>query len=651
MRLLIAGTLLARGAPLVWAQQPRVPELGDMSLEQLVDVQIVSAASKRAQKVSEAPSVVMVVTAAEIRRHGYRTLADALRTLPGFYVTYDRNYSYLGVRGFGRPGDYNTRILLLVDGVRTNDNIYDGAYVAHEFMLDPDLIERVEVSRGPGASVYGNSALFAVVNVVTRRGGDIGGGELAGSAASFGTYKGRASFGRKLADGSELLASATLRDSDGQDLSFPEFTSPGERDGVAKGLDWERTRKFLGSYAKGGFSVEAIAARREKGIPTAPFGTAFGDTLARTSDTWGLAFAGYRRKFGENFDWSARLGFGAYDYRGAYPYGVEEASLWKDGCSGRWWNAESVGTLEAGRHTLLFGTEFQHHFRMDQDGAYAGQPAELRVRGSERRYAFFAQDDLMIGAWLRASLGARYDHYPEFGGEAHPRLALILSPDPRTTVRLLYGSAFRAPNQYEQHYYSAQPAGLEPEHMRTLEGTLERQLGSSVRVSAALFSNSIRDLLTLDANQDERLFFRNTGRITSSGGELALETQFGHGAAGRLSYSYQRTRDEAGASLTNSPAHMLKANLDAPVLREKVWASADAQYVGSRRTLTGGRTPSFVLLNATLYAKDLGHGLEASASVYNALRTRYADPGSEEHRQAVIPQDGRSFAVRLGWRF
>jgi iron complex outermembrane receptor protein len=86
--------------------------LTDLSLEQLMEIQVatVYGASKYEQKVTEAPSSISIVTADEIRKYGYRTLADILRGQRSFYATYDRNYSYAGVRGFGRPGDFNTRV-------------------------------------------------------------------------------------------------------------------------------------------------------------------------------------------------------------------------------------------------------------------------------------------------------------------------------------------------------------------------------------------------------------------------------------------------------------------------------------------------------------------------------------------------------------
>ncbi len=109
-----------------------------------------------------------MVTAEEIRGFGWRTLAELLNGVRGVFTYTDRAYGYIGVRGFAPVGDYNTRVLLLIDGYRANDNVYDQAPIGREGLIDLDLIERVEVIRGPASSVYGTSAFFGVINIVTR---------------------------------------------------------------------------------------------------------------------------------------------------------------------------------------------------------------------------------------------------------------------------------------------------------------------------------------------------------------------------------------------------------------------------------------------------------------------------------------------------
>jgi outer membrane receptor for ferrienterochelin and colicins len=647
-----AAVLLALTAHSAFAQQvPPQPEtLGDLTLEQLLAVRLVSAPSKRPQSAKEAPAVVTIVTADEIRRQGYRTLGDVLRTLPGFYVTDDRNYSYVGVRGFGLPGDYNTRILLLLDGVRTNDNVYDAAYIAREFVLDPDLIQRVEISRGPGASVYGNSAFFAVINVIAKRGRDLDGGNVAAGAGSFGTYEGKATYGRRLASGLELAVSGALLDSAGQTLFFPEFAEIDH--GIVRGGDGERAARGFASLDFRSFSVSAAYSTRRKNVPTASFETIFGDTRARTRDEQLLVSAGYQASFGQRFDLTARLTSGAYDYNGVYPYQITESTtdVYEDYSSGRWWGTEATGTLRAGRHTLLLGGEYQRSTRQSQGYRYLGAPENaVAIRGQEARLALYTQDDVKLGEKVALSLGARFDHYQDQAARLNPRIALIVSPDAVTTVKLLYGRAFRAPNEYEQRYYTA-TGDLEAETIETLELGVERALGANARLVGSLYSSAIRQLITLDSLDDGTLFFRNTDRLDSVGGELALELRL-HGANGRMSYSLQRMRNESGEPSTNSPRHMLKANLSVPLPGQRFWASADAQYMSSRITPVGGATGGFALANLTLLARHLPGGFEATAGLYNLFDARYADPASAEHRQAMIPQDGRNFRLQLSHRF
>jgi outer membrane cobalamin receptor len=169
------GTAPAQGADTVDA-------LLNLTLEDLmgIEVKTVSGASRFEQKETEAPANVTVITADDIKQYGYRTLAEILQRVTGLYTSYDRNYAYLGVRGFMRPGDYNTRFLLLVDGLRMNDNIYGSASIGTEFILDVDLIDRVETILGPSSSLYGSSAFLGIINIITRPAGSFGGVELSG---------------------------------------------------------------------------------------------------------------------------------------------------------------------------------------------------------------------------------------------------------------------------------------------------------------------------------------------------------------------------------------------------------------------------------------------------------------------------------------
>src|SRR6266704_568443 len=124
--------------------ETEAPDLTDLSLEELMNIDLVYGASKYEQKVTEAPASVSIITAVDIRNYGWRTLSDILASVPGVFTTYDRNYSYVGVRGIRRSNDYNLRTLLLIDGHRANDSIYNSALIGTEELLNVDNIERAE---------------------------------------------------------------------------------------------------------------------------------------------------------------------------------------------------------------------------------------------------------------------------------------------------------------------------------------------------------------------------------------------------------------------------------------------------------------------------------------------------------------------------
>jgi iron complex outermembrane receptor protein len=621
------------------------------------EIPSVYGASRYEQKVTEAPASVTIVTADEIKKYGYKTLADILRSVRSFYITYDRNYNYVGVRGFGRPGDYNTRILLLVDGHRINDNIYDTAAVGTEFIIDVDLIDRVEVIRGPGSSLYGNNAFFAVVNVITKSGRDLKTLEVSGDAGSFNTYKGRLSYGNRFQNGVEALVSGTAYYSSGPgSLYFNEFDDPSTNNGTTQHTDYDRSLNGFAKFSFHDFSLEGAYITRTKGIPTASFGTDFNNRGNETTDAHGYLDLKYETALGPQWDLTARLYYDSLKYQGYYLYsGVVN----KDTSNGNWWGAEAkVMTRVLDKNKIIVGVEYQGNFKQDQKN-YDMDPffSYLDDARNSTLWAVYAQDEFSILKNLTLTAGVRYDHYSTFGGTTNPRLALVYSPSEKTIFKALYGTAFRAPNVYEIYYETsgvnkANP-DLKPETIKTYELVYEQYIGNYLRGSISGFYYTIQDLITQTVDPvDNVLVFTNTDKVEAKGIEFELDGKLPGGFEGRISYSIQNAKNKAtGETLTNSPAQLAKFNLIAPLVKQKLFAGLEVQYTSKRKTLAGNYVDGFSVTNLTLFSQNLLKGLEISGSVYNLFNKKYGDPGAEEHVQDILQQDGRTFRVKVTYAF
>lgn len=638
-----------------------VQDLTTLSPEELMRIEVatVYSASKFEQKVTEAPSSVTIVTADEIRKYGHRTLADILRSVRSFYLSYDRNYSYAGVRGFGRAGDYNSRILLLIDGHRVNDNIYDSAPLGTEFPLDVDLIERVEVIRGPGSSLYGNSAFFAVINVITRRGEELRGGEVSAAAGSFDTYKGRATYGDRFTNGVEAFLSGSISDSNGDRLFFKEFADPASNNGITEHTDYDRSYSTLAKLSLADFTLQGLYGSRTKGIPTASFGTDFNDPRNKTTDAWWFVDLKYERELANRWNVTGRLFYDVYDYRGNY---IIDGVVNRDLGKGSWWGGELKGAAKLfDRHKLVVGAEYRDNLHQDQKN-FDEEPFTLFVDDKRTSYlwALNVQDEVTIFSNLLLNAGVRYDRYSTFGSTTNPRLALIYTPLEMTTFKILYGSAFRAPNVYELYYddgrdLRANP-DLGPEKIKTYELIYEQYLGNNLRGTVTGFYYEIKDLISqvqeTDADGNEFSIFRNIDEVKAKGVETELEGKWEGGLTGRASYSFQQARDSAtDQTLANSPEHLVKVNVTVPLMRDKLFIGVEEQFASRRKTLAGNFAKSFFLTNLTLSSRNLLHNLELSASVYNLFDYAYGNLGGLEHLQDVIQQDGLTFRVKVGYRF
>ena len=640
-------------------------DLTELSLEELLNVKVakVYSASRFEQKVTDAPSSVTIITADEIKWYGWRTLADILRTVQGFSVSYDRAYAHLGVRGFSPPGDYNCRVLLMIDGHKINDNVYDSAPIGTELPVDLDLVDRIEIVRGPSSSLYGNSAFFGIINLITRSGMDLEGAELAASSGSFDTWQTRTTYGLARDSGFEMLLSGTWYESAGQgSLYFPSWNTPDTNNGIVVNSDRDRAASLFTSLTMGGFSLTGAFATRKKMVPT--FAYSFNDSRTKVEDEHAYLDAAYRHQVNEYLELEARAAYDWYHYQGDYP-SADHTVLNRDDSYGQWLTTGLSATMRPFTgNRLVAAAEYIYNIRQDQKN-FDLVPLYQYLDDTHTSYqwSLALEDEYRILPWLMVNAGVRYDyysHYSNFSEAVSPRIGLILKPLASTDLKLLYGRAFRAPTVSEMYYNDgvvgsvlANPT-LKPERITTYEAVWEQQIGPVFRTSLAGFYYRFTDPIYQMEVAPFVEQFQNGGPADAHGLELAISGVWGNGVQFRVNGMLQNARDlQTSVPLPNSPRQTAALTVSVPLMTRKLLLGLEELYIGPRytdapRRLVGGAA----ITNVTLFCRDLLPGLEFSGSVYNLFDRQYADPTARSvFVEDAIVQDGISFRVKATYRF
>ncbi|UCV14188.1 TonB-dependent receptor plug domain-containing protein [Quatrionicoccus australiensis] len=650
--------LLGGGGP-AWAQSE---DLVDLPFEELLQMPVIQT-PKFAVSAEFTPSAVSTLTRADIRAFGWRTLADALRSLNGYTVSNDHTYAYVGVRGIAAPGDYRNRMQLLVDGIAVNENIYGSASVDSAFPVDIDLIEQIDVIRGPSASVYGGDSALGVINVVTRAGSSLQGMEVSASAGSGRAGEGRISWGKRSESGGDFLLSYTGSSVSGRPLDLPENAAAGY-DATLRGVGGENSGKFFLRYRSEDWRATLIHSVRDRSVPTGSFETLFNDGAHREADNYTLAEVGKDWQISRATSLHARLYAGQYEYKGDFPYDYPPRVLNRDRATGQWWGWESrlLSTAWQG-HRWIAGIEYKANVRQDQindDQGYGcfgvGTQACLNDRRQSEQGSLYLQDEILVGAATYLTLGTRLDKSSTTAAHWSPRLGLVHQNERGGIFKMLYATAFSDPTVYQKYYRPATFAvgnpELQPERMRSLEFSWDQRLGPHSRFSSSLYFFRVQDLVGIAASSGQ---YVNYPAIDGRGLELEFQQRWPGNAQLRAGYTLQQMRLSDGA-LENVPRHVLHANLALPLGASGWLAGLEGQMLSRRRTgKDDSWVPAYGIANLNLSYRPLGQAWDASLGIYNLFDHRYADPVALETTLAGerdrMPQLGRSFRLKLTVRF
>jgi len=429
---------------------------------------------------------------------------------------------------------------------------------------------------------------------------------------------------------------------------------------VAHDMDWERRWALLGALQGHGVTLHGRYSARTKAIPTGAYDTDLAGDPSQTRDDYGFLELQFDRPVDNSRRVTARAYLNAYRYDGEYITAGEPST---DGARNEAIGAEAALHWDvASSNRLTVGGEARRDLRASYFIPRAF-PRETDWSLPNTVLSAYVQDEHQLTRSLSVLAGVRHDSYATSQDATSPRLAVIFAPAHASTMKLLYGRAFRAPSPYEAadggDGYKENP-DLRPETAQTVEAVWQQRLSTGLLGSVSLFHYNVRRLIDLTLDPVDSLFqYRNVGDAEAKGFEVELQGRLGTSGTGYASYSFQDAIDRrTGQWLTNSPRHMLKAGTTVDLTR---WLGAgmDTRYESGRRTLAGTETdPAFIsdlhfLLPARSATSRRGpiDRLELSLRINNLFDASYATPGGVEHRQAAIAQDGRTVSAELRYRF
>jgi iron complex outermembrane receptor protein len=602
--------------------QPRSADLADLSLEELANLQITSV-SRRAERLSDAPTSVFVITGDDVRRSGVTSLPEALRLAPNLQVArVDARQYAISARGFNST--IANKLLVLIDGRTVYTPLFSGVFWDAQDVFLED-VERIEVISGPGATLWGANAVNGVINVITRRATEthgavafVGGGNLeTGLGARYGTALG--------AGGAFRVYGKTFR-----------------RD---------NTVRENGSNAPDGWENGQAGFRGDWGTAASGF-TLQGDAYRATIDQ---ATAGDIRVSGGNAlaRWSRALSEGNRVQVQGY---IDHTDREIPGSFAEHLNTFDLEAQQAvqvfSSHLLTWGGGYRH--ARDHVGNSAGlafQPADRKLDWTN----VFVQDEVALARTLRFIGGAKLEHNPYTGWEFLPSARVAW----QTGGGMLWGAAsraVRAPARLDRELFvPAQPPFVlagGPDFRSEVSKVFE--LGYRARASVrgsyslTLFRAEHDRLRSIDPIGGGAFVIGNEmeGRTTGleAWGSLLLSRAWRlHGGALLLD---QDIRPKPGSADTNTAAAGNDPN--------RQFQLRSAFDLGGNQELDlivrhVGRLPSPVVEDYTAvdarYALRVRRDIELSATVQNLFDRRHAESGALATRSEIE----RGFFLRATW--
>jgi len=593
-----------------------------------------------------------------------------LQRVAGFLTSTLSIDSFIGFRGLSPLNETaNSRILVLIDGIRYNEWNYDLAPLGEAFPLDIESIDRIEVLKGAGSAVWGTNALYAVINVISKSGDSHYAKNATDEYASNNRGKAYTSWGDKTDGGLKYFSSASFTTENGDKAAFyPSFNDPESDNGEVEGVFKQRGYRANLNVSYDDAYANVVFGRSEN-TADSDVDFAFGDNgLSNYRSVPIRGEGGYKYKV-----WNEQNGVllarsyythdrirNQFEFPGASENTVFNANKTVTDAAGgelRYSQdiMEGVKGLVGFEYTRVYSNQFDTDFvERTPSGEIVDEGASGTMTDRTMQSYFF---DLMYSPIDEATLflGGRLDKFSELDPAFGPRASLVIQAAEHTVAKLMYSQGYRNPSIGEAKTTDSRPAQVDNETLNFYEASVEQRYQDWLNVTASIFYNDLSDTIGFAAFENGDVFYNNFKGFRSKGIELQATAQVDDDLQGYAHFTYAVGEDKStGKDIESYPSYIARTGLSLGLPSAYLIASPEIMFASSSTALDGHEFDPYMIANLTLLSYPVAHGFNVSASVYNIfdkdfVRVIAARPDKPDSERAV--EDGREFRLQANWRF
>ncbi len=635
-------------------------ELINLNVEDLLNIEVTSV-SKKAKSLNDSPAAIFVITQDDIKRIGATSIPEALRLSPGLDVSrIDANKWAISARGFN--GRFSNKLLVLIDGRNTYTRAFAGVYWENQDVMLED-VDRIEVIRGPGATLWGANAVNGVINIITKHSKETQGGLLVAGGGTedqgFGAFR----YGGKLS--SDTTARAYIKGFIRDENTFQAGDDAGDAwDKVQGGFRVDTQPTALDNLTIQGDAYRSMI-NQSTTLPqlTAPFQTKTNETIETFG---GNLLARHQHAFSSTSDYSLQFFYDFYHRDDAFA--KESRSVIDIDFQHRFalldWN------------DIVWGAAY----RFTHDNVQINHLTAINfidpTSRNDQLFSAFLQDEItLVDDTLWLTLGSKFEHNDYSGFEIQPTARLMWAPHHQHRLWGAISRAVRTPSRLDHdvnilaRVLPTQPLPLaailkgndqfDSEHVLSYELGYRSTVIDNISVDITAFYNDYSSLLSLETNalEPKSGFFELSNTISNSskaqtyGFEIATTWQMLDWWRWDANYSLLITDFENQTNTNDlSPKHRIslrsaiapKKDIDLDILFRYVDSSKVVGIIGTTTI------PSYFSMDVNLTWRPI-NDIEISLVGQNLLADHHLEYRQESFTEKT--EIDRGMYGKVSWKF